>query len=287
MQNDYKQTNKRTSEVQLFCPHSRCSARLENRDIKGEIGTCPKCRTKVCTKCKNEEHRGVCKENELVKLAKDKGWKGCPKCGRMVDKLPGTCNHVTCQCGQHFCYKCGRANKGRYENAKNGGCDCPIWNSGDLQQAMEMEPFNPEWAGALEPERDIDEPELVEFADGALFGRQDRRQHFEGGFDGFRAAAEVARRNAAPIDPPPHRLLRGGIPWGYLPGGIPVDPPILWEDLPPVPQFSRGFGGADLGRGSGARGFVRRPFHLHPPPPPPFGKYWGGPWDRDPDRRSW
>ncbi|TDL20326.1 hypothetical protein BD410DRAFT_725893 [Rickenella mellea] len=32
----------------------------------------------------------------------------CPKCGVMVEKLSG-CNHISCQCGEHFCFVCGGA----------------------------------------------------------------------------------------------------------------------------------------------------------------------------------
>lgn len=32
--------------------------------------------------------------------------KSCPSCGVMVDRISG-CNHITCQCGTHWCYTCG------------------------------------------------------------------------------------------------------------------------------------------------------------------------------------
>ncbi|KAI0506436.1 hypothetical protein F5B22DRAFT_623554 [Xylaria bambusicola] len=45
-------------------------------------------------------------EDKLISLAKRKGWKRCPSCRRLVEKVTG-CDHISCRCGQHFCYKCG------------------------------------------------------------------------------------------------------------------------------------------------------------------------------------
>ncbi|CCX13053.1 Similar to Protein ariadne-2; acc. no. O76924 [Pyronema omphalodes CBS 100304] len=119
-------------KLNLFCPKANCSTRLTKRDVKGETGTCPKCSQKICTKCKGVEHRGICKENELTALAKKERWKGCPTCGRVIEKEPGTCNKMHCVCGQYYCYRCGKTNTGRYEDNRNGGCNCPVWDREDL-----------------------------------------------------------------------------------------------------------------------------------------------------------
>ncbi|KZS89201.1 hypothetical protein SISNIDRAFT_527498, partial [Sistotremastrum niveocremeum HHB9708] len=47
---------------------------------------------------------------ELEALAKARGWKPCPGCGMMIDRIVG-CNHIACQspgCNTHFCYVCGK-----------------------------------------------------------------------------------------------------------------------------------------------------------------------------------
>ncbi|KAI5820514.1 hypothetical protein BZA77DRAFT_257535, partial [Pyronema omphalodes] len=118
--------------LNLFCPNPYCSTRLTEKDVKAEIGTCPQCWQKLCTICKGVEHRGICKENELAALAQKERWKGCPKCGRLIAKEPGTCNKMICVCGQYYCYRCGKGNTGRYEDAMNGGCNCPVWDKEDI-----------------------------------------------------------------------------------------------------------------------------------------------------------
>jgi hypothetical protein len=85
-----------SDQLQLFCPMPRCATRLEMPHVMGETGTCPRCDTKICTKCKQVEHKGVCEKHEVKKLAKKEGWAGCPKCGRIVEKNKGTCNKIMC-----------------------------------------------------------------------------------------------------------------------------------------------------------------------------------------------
>lgn len=35
------------------------------------------------------------------------GQKKCPKCG-VITQLAAACNHITCICGEHWCYRCGK-----------------------------------------------------------------------------------------------------------------------------------------------------------------------------------
>mmetsp|Transcript_12257 Transcript_12257/g.27806 ORF Transcript_12257/g.27806 Transcript_12257/m.27806 type:complete len:608 (+) Transcript_12257:108-1931(+) len=106
----------------MYCVNAHCSHFL-NLDM---IGTdkldyaCPKCSTALCLACKHAAHPGLtCKEaknsrkdsaveQQLQELADKKGWRRCGKCGVMV-QLSGGCNHMTCRCGHHFCYACGKA----------------------------------------------------------------------------------------------------------------------------------------------------------------------------------
>ncbi|KAI9019881.1 hypothetical protein DFJ74DRAFT_141126 [Hyaloraphidium curvatum] len=47
-------------------------------------------------------------------IADREGWKKCPFCGIMVEKVDG-CNHITCtRCRNHFCYRCS----GPYPNCR-------------------------------------------------------------------------------------------------------------------------------------------------------------------------
>lgn len=44
---------------------------------------------------------------DTFNLIKTNKYKMCPKCKFYVERTEG-CNHMTCKCGNHFCYKCGK-----------------------------------------------------------------------------------------------------------------------------------------------------------------------------------
>ena len=72
---------------------------------------CPNCKRKYCLKCKGPYHPdSTCASRiddlKFLKFAKGAKYKECSKCKRWVEKKSG-CNHITCICGHHFCYKCG------------------------------------------------------------------------------------------------------------------------------------------------------------------------------------
>jgi hypothetical protein len=67
----------------------------------------------TCNRCMSAWHVGPCEdeaaamdpETRAVMLATSKT---CPGCHTLVEKTAG-CNHMTCRCGQHFCWRCCRA----------------------------------------------------------------------------------------------------------------------------------------------------------------------------------
>ena len=74
---------------------------------------CKNCGCKVCRKC-NRKHHGYtsCKNHEwrMTLLALRKlGMTMCPTCNTYVERIDG-CDHMTCICGNSFCYKCGKLN---------------------------------------------------------------------------------------------------------------------------------------------------------------------------------
>jgi len=52
--------------------------------------------------------------------------KGCPKCGKPVEKNGG-CNLVVCMCGQAFCWLCGAATKRAHTWTQIYGHECGRW----------------------------------------------------------------------------------------------------------------------------------------------------------------
>ncbi|CAH1417539.1 unnamed protein product [Lactuca virosa] len=112
----------------FYCPFKDCSAMLV--DDSGETVTsseCPNCNRLFCAQCKVAWHSGMdCKEFKslkkdernpedlmLMQLAKNKKWKRCPSCNFYVEKQIG-CHRISCRCGNHFCYGCGKKHVGSY-----------------------------------------------------------------------------------------------------------------------------------------------------------------------------
>ncbi|CAI9267632.1 unnamed protein product [Lactuca saligna] len=112
----------------FYCPFKDCSVMLV--DDGGESVTsseCPNCHRLFCAQCKVAWHSEMdCNEfqslNEdernpedimLMQLAKSKEWRRCPSCNIIVEKQDG-CHRISCRCGNHFCYGCGKIHVGSY-----------------------------------------------------------------------------------------------------------------------------------------------------------------------------
>ncbi|KAI3684123.1 hypothetical protein L6452_33342 [Arctium lappa] len=112
----------------FYCPLKDCSAMLVD-DGGGEIVTsseCPNCNRLFCAQCKVVWHSGMdCREFQslkkgernpedimLMELAKNNKWRRCPSCNFFVEKTDG-CLHISCRCGYHFCYGCGKEHHGK------------------------------------------------------------------------------------------------------------------------------------------------------------------------------
>jgi len=104
----------------LYCANVRCSRFLGSRDGAARAVQCPSCTHKTCSSCRQPEHPelAVCKPDELVTktlvLGQSHGWQRCPQCRTLVERNMG-CSHISCRCGSHWCYACGRG---------LGSCEC-------------------------------------------------------------------------------------------------------------------------------------------------------------------
>ncbi|CAH1442393.1 unnamed protein product [Lactuca virosa] len=112
----------------FYCPFKDCSVMLV--DDGGESVTsseCPNCHRLFCAQCKvawhsemdctefqslNEDERNP-EDIMLMQLAKSKEWRRCPSCNIIVEKQEG-CHRISCRCGNHFCYGCGKIHIGSY-----------------------------------------------------------------------------------------------------------------------------------------------------------------------------
>jgi hypothetical protein len=128
----------------LYCAEPSCSHFLGTRATRAGGIDCSLCHTVTCATCRAVSHAGPCPaeadeaEQQTLRLANEQGWQSCQQCKRVVERVPGGCNHMNCLCGYQFCYTCG---------ARWQTCDCR-WH-GDLDyDALEDGVLND---GVLDP----------------------------------------------------------------------------------------------------------------------------------------
>jgi hypothetical protein len=95
----------------LYCSNKQCGRfvpPVRYEDSKAAV--CEHCAESTCTRCRMKSHGDdLCQDTLMgmaMNLANTNGWKTCPRCMNVVEKSSG-CNHITCRCGQEFCYVCG------------------------------------------------------------------------------------------------------------------------------------------------------------------------------------
>ncbi|MBA7489579.1 hypothetical protein ES702_00113 [subsurface metagenome] len=101
----------------VYCSVKECSLYLPRELFidNGKWALCNKCEISTCTVClcpeSQHDNSDACPErlDKMDKdLIKDQGWKACPQCREMIERTEG-CDHMICECGQEFCYRCGRS----------------------------------------------------------------------------------------------------------------------------------------------------------------------------------
>jgi hypothetical protein len=97
-------------KARRWCPQPGCDGVI-NLD---ESTSCQLCATLVCVDCGAVGHIGKsCDEAAdvgLMSLAKQFGWKKCPFCNKMVERIEG-CDSMECKhlgCRQTFCFACAK-----------------------------------------------------------------------------------------------------------------------------------------------------------------------------------
>lgn len=84
------------------------------------------------------------------------GWRKCPACGRIIERIEDSCNKMTCGCGCVFCWKCGKVKpKGGtgYERDGEGGCRCAIFDEETVRLRVEKRKargVDEEWSEVLD-----------------------------------------------------------------------------------------------------------------------------------------
>ncbi|EPS39277.1 hypothetical protein H072_6897 [Dactylellina haptotyla CBS 200.50] len=105
------------SSKQVSC--ADCKKDILQESIRDGSAYCVDCVKFTCAHCKMPLHDGICEEDKdtemLLDTARREGWSKCDRCNHLVELTVG-CFHMTCRCGYHFCYLCGKEWK---------TCDCP------------------------------------------------------------------------------------------------------------------------------------------------------------------
>ncbi|KAF4437267.1 E3 ubiquitin- ligase ARI4 [Fusarium acutatum] len=115
----------------LYCHDGNCAAFIP----PDRNGHCLLCDTHTCRDCGERGHPGQpCREGaaeEDVWATMDENRTvNCPGCGRMIE-LAEACNHMTCVCGQEFCFICGEIWR---------TCGCPTYGGFHLMVPMRDRP---------------------------------------------------------------------------------------------------------------------------------------------------
>ncbi len=97
-----------------WCPTPDCVFAFVYDAKSHKSFTCNLCKIRYCLECRVEYHEGrSCKQyrdgtdEDFSKFAVGQKYKQCPGCRYWVSKNEG-CDHMTCRCGEEFCYQCGR-----------------------------------------------------------------------------------------------------------------------------------------------------------------------------------
>ncbi|RDB20510.1 ATP-dependent RNA helicase DEAH12, chloroplastic [Hypsizygus marmoreus] len=123
---------------------------------------CPSCFAEVCSACHEEAHEGMtCGERQQRKSdeeeqlngtwAANNGVKRCPSCQVWIEKTEG-CNHMTCRCGAHICWKCMRVFPAGQIYEHLGEAHGGAFDGDDVRQNVDHE-------HAIALQRQFDEPQ--------------------------------------------------------------------------------------------------------------------------------
>ncbi|KAJ6197792.1 hypothetical protein J3E72DRAFT_219130 [Bipolaris maydis] len=115
-----------------YCANSDCRRFVAPVHIKSSEATCPRCKHKTCSACKNNYHEDDCPVDldlrATLDLGQTKRWQRCFSCQALVE-IDWGCNHMTCRCGAQFCYQCG---------IEWRGCRCALWEEQNLYRRAEQ-----------------------------------------------------------------------------------------------------------------------------------------------------
>lgn len=127
-----------TSFNPIFCAELRCGKLIPQLPIdrkESQFVMCRSCRKRTCKRCRvlQGAHIDGCPDDDLSeedqRLVSQAGWKRCPRCRVVVERVGG-CRMMVCFCGTSFCYMCGGALMWRTRDS--GGMQACYCNRGEI-----------------------------------------------------------------------------------------------------------------------------------------------------------
>lgn len=78
-----------------YCSRATCSKYIPPTSVRMNVGICSSCNTRTCVLCKKQAHSGECPDGteEVLELARERGWQRCFRCRSVVELTVG-CNHI-------------------------------------------------------------------------------------------------------------------------------------------------------------------------------------------------
>ncbi|KAI0084695.1 hypothetical protein BDY19DRAFT_969625 [Irpex rosettiformis] len=134
----------------IYCPNKKCSTLVQAHEDPNEPqAQCPACNMLMCVPCRVLWHEDMtCEEfqalplderspedQQALQLMRAQHWRRCPQC-QIIVELEHGCNHITCRCGTHFCFKCGaKWDTEEYQCTRVPSCD--TWDEDMLLEEQE------------------------------------------------------------------------------------------------------------------------------------------------------
>ncbi|PBK78443.1 hypothetical protein ARMSODRAFT_1077998 [Armillaria solidipes] len=100
-----------------YCKTPDCM-QIYRRSEAVSVLRCPSCFSEICSSCGEDSHERLSCEDARIHtnpaeqermseawFLQQRGIKKCPTCSRLIEKTEG-CNHMTCPCGAHICWRC-------------------------------------------------------------------------------------------------------------------------------------------------------------------------------------
>ncbi|KAF6820765.1 IBR domain-containing protein [Colletotrichum sojae] len=121
-----REENETPAEQRVYCPRPQCAVFIPSTGphVHRDLMRCRACGEGACRRCRAPIHPGrPCRPEQedemLMDIMDQNNLSSCPFCRRVVELWDG-CNHITCVCGQEWCFLCGSP-------YGNNGCEsgCP------------------------------------------------------------------------------------------------------------------------------------------------------------------